>query len=112
VAVALAAEREVAGLVLDSPYASVERVAARRFPWLPVTWLASDRFDSEARIRQVREPILAVHCTNDTLITIGEARRLLALAPGRPPAGSAGCGHVEGWRDAGARTQMIERCSA
>ena len=113
VAIALAAEREVAGLVLDSPYSSIERVAARLYPWLPVSLLASERFDSEARIGRVREPILISHCTTDRLIPIAEARRLMARA--RSPVvldAVPGCAHVEGWAEEPARARMLAALQA
>lgn len=108
VAVALAAERRVGGVLLDSPYASIDRIGARLYPWLPVRLLASDRFDSEARIAQLDEPLLIVHCEGDRLIPIAEARRLLARARrGGELLSVAGCGHVETWRDAAARARML-----
>ena len=113
VAVALAAEREVGGLVLDSPYSSIERVAARLYPWLPVSLLASDRFDSAARIGRVREPIFISHCTGDALIPISEARRLAGLA--RSPVvldAVPGCAHVEGWAEDEARGRMLAALQA
>ena len=112
VALALAAERTVGGLVLDSPYASIERVMARLYPWLPVGLLVTDRFDSEERVTRVAEPILVVHCLEDGLIPISEGRRLAARA--RPPAEVlpvAGCGHAQTWGDAAARARMLAALS-
>lgn len=101
VAIALASEREVGGLVLDSPYASITRLGERLLPWLPVRWLNSNRFDSEARIGRVREPVFFVHCDGDRVIPISEGRRLHARATG-PRAFEAveGCGHIMAWYEA------------
>jgi fermentation-respiration switch protein FrsA (DUF1100 family) len=114
VAVALAAERQVGGLVLDSPYSSIERVAARLYPWLPVSVLAADRFNSEARIGRVEEPILISHCTDDRLIPVYEARRLVARAKeGRVLLDAVpGCAHVEGWAQTPARERMLAALQA
>lgn len=113
VAIALAAERDVGGLVLDSPYGSIERVAARLYPWLPVSLLASERFDSEARIGRVSEPVLISHCTTDRLIPITEARRLEARAKSPVVLHAVpGCAHVEGWSEAPARARMIAALQA
>jgi len=48
VAVALARERPVAGVLLNAPYASVLRLFELRGPPLPYRWLLTDQFDSEA----------------------------------------------------------------
>ena len=112
VAVALAAEREVGGLVLDSPYASVERTAARLYPFLPVRWLAADRYDSEARIGRVREPVLVAHCEGDRLIPPGEGRRLYDRIPGPKTLSLLpGCGHVQTW-EAGGKAPMLRALAA
>lgn len=117
VAVALAAEREVGGLVLDSPYSSLERVAARIYPWLPVSLLASERYDSTARVGRVSEPILISHCAGDRLIPIAEARRLYASARRREWAATVfdavpGCAHIEGWANEDARGRMLAALAA
>ena len=88
VAVPLAVERPVAGLVLESPFTSMTDAAQRAVPWAPVRWLITDRFDSAARIGAVRAPIAWVHGTDDMLIPIEMGARLLARA--RVPV----CSHI------------------
>jgi uncharacterized protein len=68
VAVQLAAGRPVAGVILDSPYTSTVDVAQRRFPYLPVTWLMWDRFDSRAHITRIGAPLLIVHGDRDDVV--------------------------------------------
>ena len=55
-AVRLATENAVACLLLKSPYTSIVDVARWHLPWLPVGLLMRDRFDSLARIGEVRGP--------------------------------------------------------
>lgn len=81
VAVAMAAEREVGGLVLVYPYSSTTDVAADRFWFAPVRLLIKDEFDSVARIGRVQAPILVIHGELDTVIPVRFARRLFAAAP-------------------------------
>ncbi len=45
VAVRLATEREVGGVVLDAPYTSIVDVAASVYPFLPVRLLLADRYE-------------------------------------------------------------------
>jgi fermentation-respiration switch protein FrsA (DUF1100 family) len=81
VAVALASEREVGGLMLDAPFTSAADVGAAAYPFAPVRWLMKDPFHSDRRIGKVRAPILFLHGESDTVVPIVFAERLFALAP-------------------------------
>jgi pimeloyl-ACP methyl ester carboxylesterase len=76
VAVHLASEREVERLALVSPYDSLVAVAREHYPWLPVSLLMLDRYESTAKARAVRAPVLAVVAGDDEIIP---PRRSLAL---------------------------------
>lgn len=80
IATKVAAEREFAAVVLESPYTSTVDVAAARFPLVPVSWLMKDRFDSLARIAQVHEPLLVMHGEADEVIPQAFGRRLFEAA--------------------------------
>lgn len=80
VAVALAAERRVAGLILDAPFTSAAEIGAAAYPFAPVRWLMKDPFHSDRRIARVRAPILMLHGERDTIVPIVHAERLFALA--------------------------------
>jgi uncharacterized protein len=80
VAIALAATREAAALVLDSPYSSAVEVAAAHYAIFPVNWLMFDRYRSDLAIGDVHIPILIVHGNEDAVIPISLARRLFELA--------------------------------
>ncbi len=85
-AVGLARERPVVGVLLNSPYASVlrlfERDGIRLAPGVPLPFrlLMSDTLDSEALIGDLGVPVMILHGTADQTIPIGEARRLYAAA--------------------------------
>jgi len=80
VAIQVAAEKPVAGIILDSPYTSVAELAARLYPWLPVNLLLKDRYDSILHIRNVHAPLLVVHGEADDIIPVEMGRRLFAAA--------------------------------
>ncbi len=71
----LASTQPVAGLILESAFASAFRVMVDP-PLLPF-----DRFDNQARIGQVQVPILLLHGQDDDLIPPRHAQRLQAQAP-------------------------------
>ena len=78
VAVALAAERPAAKLILNSPYNSTVELAARQYPFVPVRWLMKDQFRSDERIGAVTAPVLVLHGERDGVIPIASAERLFA----------------------------------
>ena len=80
VAVALAAERPVAKVILEAPYASIAEVAALRFQIAPVRWLIRDPFRSDVRIGRVTAPLLMMHGGRDSVIPIRFGERLFTLA--------------------------------
>ena len=79
VALELATRRQLAGVMLDSPYSSVIDVAADRYWFLPVRMLLTDQFHSDLWIPQVHVPILIVHGTDDWIIPVKYGRRLASL---------------------------------
>jgi hypothetical protein len=80
VAVALAAEREVAGIILDAPYTSTAEVGAAAYPFAPVRWLIKDSFRSDERITRVHAPLLVLHGERDNIVPVRFGEKLFALA--------------------------------
>ncbi|MFN3657516.1 MAG: alpha/beta hydrolase [Pseudolabrys sp.] len=80
VAIALAIERKVAGLILDAPFTSAADIGAAAYPFAPVRWLIKDPFRSDARIGRVRAPLLFLHGGRDNIVPIAYGERLFALA--------------------------------
>ena len=76
VAVQLAARRPVERLVLVTPFDSLVRVAAGYFPWLPVSALMSDRYESWQYVNDIHCPVLVVRAEADDIVP---AERTLAL---------------------------------
>jgi uncharacterized protein len=80
VAIALAAERSVGGVMLDAPFTSAADVGAAAYPFAPVRWLIKDTFHSDQRIARVSAPILVLHGERDRIVPISFGERLFALA--------------------------------
>jgi fermentation-respiration switch protein FrsA (DUF1100 family) len=80
VAAELARRETVGGLVLQSAFTSIPDVGAELFPWLPVRWLARIRYDTLARLPQLRVPVLVMHGRGDTIIRHHHGERLFAAA--------------------------------
>jgi fermentation-respiration switch protein FrsA (DUF1100 family) len=81
VAVQVAATRQIAGLILESPYTSVAAVAQYHYPYVPAALLIWDRFDSLSRISAVKVPILILHGGRDAIVPDRFSRALFDAAP-------------------------------
>jgi uncharacterized protein len=80
VAVQVAREKKVAGVILDSPYTSILELASQYYPWLPVSLLLKDRYESIRYIRDVHAPIFILHGQADDIVPVDMGRRLYAAA--------------------------------
>lgn len=75
-AVYLASQREVASVILVSPYDSLAQVAKGYYPVLPVGLMLRHRFDSISRAPAIRAPLLCLVATHDEVISPAHSRRL------------------------------------
>jgi fermentation-respiration switch protein FrsA (DUF1100 family) len=82
VAVAAATENPPDALVLRSPFTSLVDIGRAHYPFLPVRWLLSDRFDSIRRIADLEIPLLIVAGDRDQIVPTELSRRLYDAAPG------------------------------
>lgn len=76
VAVHVAAERKVAGVVLVTPFDSLRAVAQGIYPLVPMSLLLRHPFDSLARATALDSPMLALVAAQDSIIPPKHARRL------------------------------------
>ena len=79
VALALAAERPVARIVLEAPFVSAVDIAAGVYPFLPVRLLMKDQFRSDLRVAKVTAPVLVMHGDRDEVVPISSGQRLYKL---------------------------------
>lgn len=83
VATQLAARRPISKLVLVTPFDSLVSVGQAAMPWIPVTLLARDRFDSAIAAPDVTAPTLILVATDDTVVRPKHAFALhAAFEPG------------------------------
>lgn len=68
-AAAAARQREVVSAVLlITPWDRLERVAAHHYPWLPVTWMLRDRYDSTAHLASIARPVMVAVAARDQIV--------------------------------------------
>jgi pimeloyl-ACP methyl ester carboxylesterase len=83
VAVRLASERPVSQLLLVTPYDSIAGLAEALFPWLPVSWIMMDKFDSGRWAPRIQAPTTVLLAETDRTVPHWSTERLLRrFAPG------------------------------
>jgi fermentation-respiration switch protein FrsA (DUF1100 family) len=80
VAVDLASRQPCRLLVLARTFTTLPDVAAEVYPWLPVRWMMSNRFDSLSKIGSCRCPLFQTHGDRDSLVPFAMSQRLFAAA--------------------------------
>jgi uncharacterized protein len=76
VAIRLADQRPVSKLVLVTPYDSIEEIAAQHYPYFPVRWLISDKFESIRHAPAIKVPTLILQAERDEVIPGANTARL------------------------------------
>lgn len=81
VALQVATEREVAGLILESPFRSAGAMAHHMFPFIPGRLMLPGVFDNAARIGNLEVPLLVIHGRKDRIVPFKQGRALYDQAP-------------------------------
>jgi fermentation-respiration switch protein FrsA (DUF1100 family) len=78
VAAAAAARQsgKVEALLLITPWDRLENVGAHHYPWLPVRWLLSDRYDTLKNLAAFRRPVAVVLAELDEVVPTRFGRSL------------------------------------
>jgi pimeloyl-ACP methyl ester carboxylesterase len=82
VAVDLASRRSHRALALFWTFTSIPDVAQESFFWLPVRWLARNRFESLGKLDKCTRPIFIAHGMEDRVVPFKHGQRLHEMAPG------------------------------
>lgn len=76
VAVHVASERPVCGVVLLAPYDRLSAIGQELYPWMPVSLLFRHEVDPASEAPDIDVPLLALHGTRDEVIPIAHGREL------------------------------------
>src|SRR5439155_4470880 len=68
VATELAMREPLAGLILQSTFSCVPDIGAELFPWLPVRWISTIKYETCTKLPRIKIPILVMHSRADQLI--------------------------------------------
>ncbi|MCK8826443.1 alpha/beta hydrolase [Natroniella acetigena] len=76
VAVHLAANRDVRGVILVSPYDSIENLAQDIFPFLPMELILKHEFDSISKAPDLEVPVLILAAEDDRIVPVDYSKAL------------------------------------
>jgi uncharacterized protein len=71
VAAHLASERPLAGLILVSPFDSLQKLASEHYPWLQVKWLLRHKMETAKALRSASAPTAIIAAENDQIVPPG-----------------------------------------
>jgi alpha-beta hydrolase superfamily lysophospholipase len=97
-------ETAIAGVLLLTPWDSLDDVAAQHYPIFPVRWMIHSPFDSVAAVSRYKGPLVIVGAKKDTLIPVAHARRFAREHPSSSLVILPTANH-DNWFDVMTRTQ-------
>jgi len=80
VAVEIGKENNFNSIILESPFTSIENSAKIYYPYLPVSLLLKDRYDSINKIKMINTPILIMHGEKDDVVPFSMGKELFEKA--------------------------------
>ncbi len=80
VALEMAKDKKFNSIILESPFTSIENSAKIFYPYLPVSLLLKDRYDSISKIKMINSPILILHGEKDDVVPISMGKELFKNA--------------------------------
>jgi uncharacterized protein len=80
VAIDLASRVPVAGLIVEGALSSVVQRGQELYPFVPVRWMARNRFSSIDKVAGITVPKLFLHASRDEVIPLSHGRKLYAAA--------------------------------
>ena len=80
VAVEVAQNKNYAGVILESPFTSMVNMGKKYYPFLPVSLLLRDKFESFKKINNIFIPVLIMHGTVDKIVPYDMGKKMHELA--------------------------------
>ena len=80
VAVEIAQNKNFAGVILETPFTSMVNVGKTHYPFLPVSFLLKDKYESDKKIKNINIPILVMHGKIDNIVPFHMGKKIYELA--------------------------------
>jgi uncharacterized protein len=76
----LAIRERIGGLILHGTFTSIPDVGAELFPWLPIRWMGTIKYDNLSKLPRVKVPVLVMHSRDDGLVRFHHAEKNFEVA--------------------------------
>ena len=80
VATEIAQNKNFAGIILESPFTSMIDAGKDKYPYLPVSLLLKDKYESDKKIKNINSPILIMHGKIDNIVPFHMGKKMYELA--------------------------------
>tara|TARA_Y100001960_G_scaffold325057_1_gene406704 strand:- start:627 stop:1418 length:792 start_codon:yes stop_codon:yes gene_type:complete len=80
VATETAQNKNFAGIILESPFTSMIDAGKDKYPYLPVSLLLKDKYESNKKLKNINIPILIMHGKVDNLVPFHMGQKMYEMA--------------------------------
>jgi fermentation-respiration switch protein FrsA (DUF1100 family) len=80
VAIETAQNKDLAGIILESPFTSMVELAQKYYPVLPVKYLLKDKYETIKKLPNISSPLLVLHGRLDTIVPFAMGQKLFEQA--------------------------------
>lgn len=80
VAIETAQNKNLAGIILESPFTSMIDLAKKYYPFLPVKILLKDKYETAKKLPNINSPLLILHGKLDTIVPFAMGEKLFEQA--------------------------------
>jgi len=80
VAIETAQNKDLAGIILESPFTSMVDLAQKYYPFLPVKFLLKDKYETIKKLPKINSPLLVLHGRLDDIVPFAMSKKILDAA--------------------------------
>ena len=80
VSIEVAQNKEFAGIILESPFTSMVDAGKFYYPYLPVSLLLKDKYETVKKLKNVNIPILVMHGKKDKIVPFHMGKQVFEKA--------------------------------
>ena len=80
VAIEIAQNKDLAGIILESPFTSMVELAQKYYPVLPVKFLLKDKYETIKKLPNINSPLLVLHGKLDDIVPFSMGKKLFEKA--------------------------------
>ena len=80
ISIEVAQNREFAGIILESPFTSMVEAGKFYYPYLPVSLLLKDRYETIKKLENINSPILVMHGKKDKIVPFHMGKQVFEKA--------------------------------